>query len=70
MIRNEGEASLTCDGAVGCEHACGCGGRSGGRAKLGPMAHAAGYTVDDWLKLPDSGERIELIDLIRSAGEA
>ncbi|MCA2228483.1 Uma2 family endonuclease [Nonomuraea aurantiaca] len=32
------------------------------RTRLFPLAHAAGYTVDDWLKLPDSGERIELID--------
>ncbi|NRQ39570.1 Uma2 family endonuclease [Nonomuraea sp. NN258] len=27
-----------------------------------PSGHASGYAVDDWLKLPESGERIELID--------
>lgn len=27
-----------------------------------PPGRVTGYTVDDWLKLPESGERIELID--------
>ncbi|MEV0612399.1 Uma2 family endonuclease [Nonomuraea sp. NPDC050404] len=32
------------------------------RALLSPLSEATGYTVDDWLKLPQTGERIELID--------
>jgi Uma2 family endonuclease len=30
--------------------------------RLFPQARATGYTVEDWLKLPQTGERIELID--------
>ncbi|GAA2209176.1 Uma2 family endonuclease [Nonomuraea monospora] len=34
-----------------------------GRARLFSVPHAEdGYTVEDWLKLPETGERIELID--------
>ncbi|MGN9841975.1 Uma2 family endonuclease [Nonomuraea sp. H19] len=32
------------------------------RTALFPLGRVTGYTVDDWLKLPESGERIELID--------
>ncbi|WP_188190056.1 Uma2 family endonuclease [Nonomuraea sp. SYSU D8015] len=32
------------------------------RTVLFPLGRVTGYTVDDWLKLPESGERIELID--------
>ncbi|MEQ4721535.1 Uma2 family endonuclease [Nonomuraea sp. B19D2] len=32
------------------------------RFALFPVGQVTGYTVDDWLKLPESGERIELID--------
>jgi Uma2 family endonuclease len=32
------------------------------RAALFPLSRLSGYTVDDWLKLPESRERIELID--------
>ncbi|WP_187414447.1 Uma2 family endonuclease [Nonomuraea sp. PA05] len=32
------------------------------RAALFPLSRVSGYTVDDWLKLPESRERIELID--------
>ncbi|WP_433444144.1 Uma2 family endonuclease [Nonomuraea sp. CA-141351] len=32
------------------------------RIALFPVAEDTGYTVEDWLKLPESGERIELID--------
>ncbi|MEO3868028.1 Uma2 family endonuclease [Nonomuraea sp. B12E4] len=31
-------------------------------ALLFPLGRPTGYTVDDWLKLPQTGERIELID--------
>ena len=34
-----------------------------GRARLFSVPHAKGdYTVEDWLRLPETGERIELID--------
>ncbi|MEV0235484.1 Uma2 family endonuclease [Nonomuraea sp. NPDC050786] len=32
------------------------------RTLLFPVGQVTGYTVDDWLKLPEAGERIELID--------
>ncbi|MEV4019486.1 hypothetical protein AB0J35_54280 [Nonomuraea angiospora] len=33
------------------------------RVRLFPLPTTTdGYTVDDWLKLPETGERIELID--------
>ncbi|MFG1705757.1 Uma2 family endonuclease [Nonomuraea sp. M3C6] len=32
------------------------------RIVLFPSGRVTGYTVDDWLKLPETGERIELID--------
>ncbi|MFB9625652.1 Uma2 family endonuclease [Nonomuraea helvata] len=32
------------------------------RTLLFPVGQITGYTVDDWLKLPEGGERIELID--------
>ncbi|MFI7700232.1 Uma2 family endonuclease [Nonomuraea sp. NPDC049480] len=32
------------------------------RTVLFPLGRVTGYTVDDWLMLPESGERIELID--------
>ncbi|MBF8185102.1 Uma2 family endonuclease [Nonomuraea sp. K274] len=32
------------------------------RTPLFPAGRVTGYTVDDWLKLPETGERIELID--------
>ncbi|MEU0570506.1 Uma2 family endonuclease [Nonomuraea sp. NPDC005983] len=32
------------------------------RTRIFPLSHATGYTVEDWLKLPESGDRIELID--------
>ncbi|MFI7638037.1 Uma2 family endonuclease [Nonomuraea sp. NPDC049400] len=32
------------------------------RTLLFPVGQVTGYTLDDWLKLPEAGERIELID--------